>query len=484
MKQHQIKNNVSSFLMTCSLLLLGLFLAFWLKGLYQQEVDRLTEKSSFIFINSIREAESMFFQKELLLPFNKKQALPVDSIGISNIHMKVITEEVNPSQTIIKFRDTNTLNSKMDISVVVNTEKDHPHQSKGALMYFLGQEFQDSFHINFNGIEKDSILIASINDWVNASPRIKDFPQQFKVIKFSDSLSQSSSILSETYQDLNSGQRYALKIDQFDGYIFKKILPQFLFSLFLFSITSLAFFFIYKNLKDQQKLTELKNELISNITHELKTPISTVGVAIEALQNFGALEDKERTKEYLDISQQELNRLSILVDKVLNTSLFEKSDFKLKTEEINLKELIQGVLNSMKLQFQNRKATVQFNASDEQFSLFGDRIHLTNVVYNLVDNALKYSPINPAIELTLNQNEQGINFSIQDAGLGISKEYQEKIFNKFFRVPAGNEHSIKGHGLGLNYVKQVIEKHRGAIQVQSELGKGTRFELFFKNEMV
>ena len=224
---------------------------------------------------------------------------------------------------------------------------------------------------------------------------------------------------------------------------------------------------------EQQKLTRLKNDLISNITHELKTPIATVRVALEAMQNFGALDNPQKTTEYLDISQRELNRLSILVDKVLNTSLFEKSDFPIKKENINLKVLIEDVLKSLKLQFQSRKASVAFETTGSDFSITADRTHLTNVVYNLVDNALKYSPENPNITIHLDQKVDEISLSVKDSGLGIPEEYQDKIFEKFFRIPQENQHSVKGHGLGLNYVRQVIEKHKGIIQLTSEAGKGT-----------
>jgi signal transduction histidine kinase len=204
-----------------------------------------------------------------------------------------------------------------------------------------------------------------------------------------------------------------------------------------------------------------------------------VGVAIEALQNFGALEDPNKTKEYLNIAQQEINRLSILVEKVLNTSLFERPDFPIKKEEINMQELILSVLNSMKLQFQNKKALVDFTSHGDNFQISGDRTHVTSVIYNLVENALKYSPINPKIKINLQTKEQELHLSIIDNGLGIPKEFHDKIFEKFFRTPTGNTHNIKGQGLGLSYVKKVIEKHSGNIRVESNINKGSHFLISF-----
>ncbi|MEM1123181.1 MAG: HAMP domain-containing sensor histidine kinase, partial [Bacteroidota bacterium] len=156
---------------------------------------------------------------------------------------------------------------------------------------------------------------------------------------------------------------------------------------------------------------------------------------------------------------------------------FEKSDLALKQEDIDLKQLVDDVLNSRKLQFQNKKASINFNAEGNTFLVKGDKIHLTSVLYNLIDNALKYSPVNPIIDIQLAQNNGQIDLKIKDNGLGISEAYQAKIFDKFFRVPSGNTHNIKGHGLGLNYVKKVIEKHGGNIQVFSQLKEGTTFQV-------
>ena len=152
-------------------------------------------------------------------------------------------------------------------------------------------------------------------------------------------------------------------------------------------------------------MTQLKNDFVSNVTHELKTPITTVGVAIEALSDFEVLENPERTKEYLDISKHELNRLSILVDKVLKMSLFEKKEPELKLEKINLNSLIRDILNSMKLQFEKLDAKVVFQPLVADANLSGDKIHLTSVLYNLIDNALKYSSSPPEIDIDLKNSK-------------------------------------------------------------------------------
>lgn len=482
MKKIQSKNKIALALMSSSLLCLGIFLAVWVQDLYQEEVERLQEKSSFIFINSLQKAESSLLRAELLSAFKGIETVIGDSIKLDlssfNINME---DDENETRIYERFDTSGLIETKVEIRV-----GDKPHNSKhkktlGNIATWI-IEANDS--ISFDSLSltfKDSFLTASIKNIIKDAPKMKELPNEFRVIKIKDSTTQIKSIISEVYKDHDSGDQFALAFDKPDGYIFNKIIPEILFSLFLFTITTLAFFFIYKNLRDQQQLTEVKNDLIANITHELKTPIATVGVAIEALLNFGALEDPKRTKEYLEISQQELNRLSILVDKVLNTSLFEKGDIPLKSESINLKLLVQGVLNSMKLQFQNKDAVINFVSKGDEFTIKGDKIHLTSVVYNLIDNALKYSPLSPKLNINLEAKAAQIIFQVKDNGLGIPKEFQTKIFDKFFRVPTGNAHNIKGHGLGLNYVKKVIEKHGGQIAVYSKQGQGTEFIISLPN---
>ena len=236
----------------------------------------------------------------------------------------------------------------------------------------------------------------------------------------------------------------------------------------------LSFSLLYRNLQRQRKLTEIKNEFISNITHELKTPIATVGVAIEALRNFNAINDPQRTKEYLDISQNELVRLSLLVDKVLKLSMFEKKEIELKYESFDLKGVVDEVVSSMKLQIEKHNATVSVDVEGDSL-IQGDRLHLLSVVFNLLDNALKYGNGNTAIKFELKERGNEVELSVADNGIGISPEYKDKIFEKFFRVPLGNTHNTKGYGLGLSYVYHVIQRHKGKIEVESQPGLGSKF---------
>jgi two-component system phosphate regulon sensor histidine kinase PhoR len=268
---------------------------------------------------------------------------------------------------------------------------------------------------------------------------------------------------------------YRLVLGNTAPFLFKKLTLPVLFSLFLAGVTIFSFLLLYRNLLRQQRLAEIKNDFISNITHELKTPIATVGVAIEALKNFNAMHDPQKTKEYLDISANELQRLSLLVDKVLKLSMFEKKEIELNKEHFDMKALTQEVLDTMKLQFEKNKAVVSFETGGNDFMIDADKLHITSVIYNLLDNALKYRNGDPAINVKLASQNDMLVLTVKDNGIGIAPEYQARIFDKFFRVPTGNKHIVKGYGLGLSYVSHVVAQHKGMINVESEINHGSTF---------
>jgi two-component system, OmpR family, phosphate regulon sensor histidine kinase PhoR len=273
----------------------------------------------------------------------------------------------------------------------------------------------------------------------------------------------------------NKPVTYRVAISNTTAFVLQKMWSQILVSLLLVGLTVFSFTLLLRYLVQQRKLTQIKNDFISNITHELKTPIATVSVAIEALRNFDALHDPEKTKEYLAISSNELQRLSFLVDKVLKLSMFEKHQVELKEETIDLAVLVKEVVNSMKLQFEKYKAQVNVQLHGYRFNIEADRLHITSVLFNLLDNALKYSKENPSIHVELKDETERILLTITDNGIGIPAEFQKKIFDKFFRVPAGDTHNVKGYGLGLSYVAYVIQRHYGSIEVENQPGIGSRF---------
>ncbi|HTR29363.1 MAG TPA: HAMP domain-containing sensor histidine kinase [Puia sp.] len=245
--------------------------------------------------------------------------------------------------------------------------------------------------------------------------------------------------------------------------------------MFLTGLTAIAFVVLYRSLRQQRRLAQYKNDFISNMTHELKTPISTINVAIEALRNFDALDDPKRTREYLDISAIELHRLSLLVEKVLRLSEFENKEVEFQLTVLDLRELVAEVVSAMRLPFEKAGAVVRLAPGDGRYEVRGDKSHLSSVISNLLDNALKYSKEDPVIAVQVWREDGMVMLSVTDNGIGIPAAYQRRIFDKFFRVPSDDHHNIKGYGLGLNYVHEIIHIHRGVIGVESKEGKGSAF---------
>jgi len=462
--------------MSASLVLLAGFLVLFLKKAWDDEVQAMKKETGFRFVNSIRSIEGRMMDR--LLTHDIRGVgdsteerfmirLPKRPEGDSLKIMTFVAEE--------KFRqERQDTNVKVRISAApFGSGEAEIAGSLSMIVSMTSDGKTDSVHFSSNHPR----MLAMLDSNFTASMQNSKMPVEFKIVSDkNDTVSAGNWVRSGSYTDLASGETYAAELSEYQGYIFKKILPELGFSLGLFGCVSLAFFTVFKNLQAQRRLTELKNDFIQNVTHELKTPIATVGVAIEALRNFDAMKDPARTQEYLDISKSELNRLSLLVDKVLRMSLFEKTAPVLHLETVDFQAIVNEVLASMKLQFEHQNAQLSFETNGDDFRVNGDRLHLTSVVYNLLDNALKYSPGQPEIAVRLFCEAKEIRLEVADRGIGIAPEHRERIFEKFYRVPTGNVHDAKGHGLGLSYVASVVQQHGGRIEVES----GNDFKTSFK----
>ncbi len=249
-------------------------------------------------------------------------------------------------------------------------------------------------------------------------------------------------------------------------------------SLLLVLVLISSFYYFVNTIIQQKKLSVMKNDFINNMTHEFKTPISTINLACEVLGDGTIEKPKEKTDRYIGVINEENKRLGNLVENILQTAILDKGDFTLQTMEVDLHQLIRQATGNVQLQIEQRQGSIsqQLDAGDSIIQ--GDRIHLTNVIYNLLDNAVKYTIEAPELLLRTKNTKEGIELTVQDNGIGISKEYQKKIFEKLFRVPTGNIHNVKGFGLGLSYVKAIVEKHGGTVSVDSESGKGSTFRIY------
>lgn len=243
-----------------------------------------------------------------------------------------------------------------------------------------------------------------------------------------------------------------------------------------------VFFSTVKMLLHQKKITRVKNDLINNITHEFKTPISTIAIACEALNEPTLSMDKSSVTRYTEIIKEENDRLKVMVETLLNTAAMEKSEFSLTTEEVDLHDLIRSaaLMYDEAIKQRDGKITFQLNAAESILSC--DDFHVTNIIANLVDNAIKYNEQKPDVIIATRNINKSIVVTVKDNGIGIPKEFHTKIFDTFYRVASGNVQDVRGFGIGLSYAKKIIEAHGGKVSVKSDEGKGSEFELFFPIE--
>ncbi|MCH2197399.1 MAG: HAMP domain-containing histidine kinase [Flavobacteriales bacterium] len=243
-----------------------------------------------------------------------------------------------------------------------------------------------------------------------------------------------------------------------------------------------AFTYTIKTIYQQKKVGEIKNDFINNMTHELKTPISTISLACEALNDPDMQRSEKSMRTFIGMINEENKRLGVLVENVLRSAILDRGDMQLKVEQLNMHEIIKNVIRNIAIQVKQKGGSIKTELDATNPLIMGDSVHLTNVVYNLIDNAIKYSPENPQLIIRSRNTEHGIELQFEDNGIGISKDNQRKIFDKLYRVPTGNIHNVKGFGLGLSYVRVVVEKHFGKINVDSELRKGSTFFVYLPAE--
>jgi len=258
--------------------------------------------------------------------------------------------------------------------------------------------------------------------------------------------------------------------------ILYRILGGILISTLLVLTVISCLFYLLKIIKHQKQLAEVKNDLISNITHEFKTPIATIGVALESINSFNVIDDKEKTKAYINMSSKQLDKLNIMVEKLLETATLDSDNLELNKESIDIVELLNTLVNRYKIQFPEK----EFNTSlkVENLCISVDIFHFENALNNILDNATKYG--GAIIFIDLVPKETSIKLLISDNGNTLSKANKDRIFEKFYRVPKGNTHDVKGFGIGLYYTKTIIDKHNGSISL--ELNKNlTTFKITLPN---
>lgn len=397
---------------------------------------------------------------------NTKKRVLSSNVNYSNNSLEdsLLERKLKNNATLIN----NLVNELALISVSKNINDRVSYKQIDSILHveLFANGIQTDYVYDILDVESNSLSIW--NDNVNAEI-IRNSPYQFNLFP-NEFYVQSDKLLLYFPNQVN----YLLK-NSFKVLSVSALLIIILITLFYYSLST-----IYK----QKRLSLIKNDFINNMTHELKTPISTISLACEALGDHSLQMEMSQQKMYVGMINDENKRLSLLVDNVLKSAIWDSSSLKLKKELLDIHALVEKVVKSFEIQVKNKNGTIQLDLKATKSHFYFDSIHMSNVIYNLLDNANKYSTDEPIIHLQTKNLEGELIISVKDNGIGIPKEHQNKIFDKFYRISTGNVHNVKGFGLGLNYVKRIIDNHHGKIWLESVVGSGTTisFSIPIENE--
>ena len=375
----------------------------------------------------------------------------------------------------------------------IKTEKSEDSISASASSYAvsspgeMSSAYQIGLHQGIDNISKpnpavlDSILMERLASYeVNA-------PHRLLMLSGADTLavvstqgytpSSRAKDFDLSYGEEGEGKIYRLTMEPLTLVILRKMAGVIAASLVLFLILAFSFWFLIHTMLKQKSLEEMKSDFTNNITHELKTPVAVAYAANDALLNFEAGNDPEKRREYLEISQAQLEKLEGMIEQILSMSMESRKTFELRRETIELEPLLQKLSEQHRLSA-GKPCDIHIDVEDD-LVLDADSFHLSNILSNLIDNAIKYSGESVRIDITAKATDEGVEIRVRDNGIGIAPDKQKHIFDKFYRVPTGNIHDVKGYGLGLYYARTMAEKHGGTLSVTSAPGKGSEFVLSF-----
>jgi two-component system phosphate regulon sensor histidine kinase PhoR len=269
-----------------------------------------------------------------------------------------------------------------------------------------------------------------------------------------------------------------LAFPQEQMYLFKKVGLWAIIILLFISIIIFSFVYVIRTIFKQKQFSKLLIDFINNMTHEFKTPISTISLASETISNPQIIRDEDRLKKYGQIIRDESLRMRNQVEKILELASLEEGDFELNKSHVNIHELIDNAVANFSLKIKNSNGEIRTDLKANDFLVEGDAVHLENIINNLIDNAVKYANKNPQIFIKTENMDQRVKISVKDNGIGLKPEDQKRVFDKYYRVPTGNVHDVKGFGLGLSYVKLIVEAHGGKVGLKSEIDQGSIFEVY------
>ncbi len=484
------KITTSLILMGISLILLTVLQALWLRTEYQSAVSSFGREINMTFRATMHQlTDSIFFSTmqgiafgDSLRPQHKPRPSRSGNI-LENVRYITIANRTRPD-TLEKTAG-DTLASRQEIVISMKNTPDQPDSITVRRQINPGQQdMRWIFEGNISGYNKDSIAVHYRRNLNMAYLHLpftvleKEFPNQPSPRQSFRPFKDSLPFTTSWYPFAR--KLYAIEFQNVQWLIIRKLIPQGGFALFTTGLIFVSFLMVYRTLRAQQKLMEQKDNFVSNVSHELKTPVASVGVAIEAIRNFDVLSNRNRSIEYLDHAAKELNRLTLLTDKILKASVLDYSDEIINNlTPVDLTALAAEITDSFRLPSQEKGVELLFEHRGNTM-VKANAEHLGQAIYNLIDNAIKYASDGKYIKISVREQRPYTVLSVEDKGPGIAGEYRNKIFEKFFRVPTGNVHNVKGYGLGLHYVAGVVKQHKGKITLHTREGQGCRFEIRLK----
>ncbi len=404
---------------------------------------------------------------------------------------------------IVLFIQVNWILETAQIKEELFTEKANMVLSKTADALYSDKETCQSIQKNDNA--SDSIVINACRsaEVCISNPDIKKIDSLFRhfmnfynfhmdysfvvieptPFRIKGQSSFKNNIYSKRLSELASknGLELVLIIPDKESFIIAEMGTLFITSVALILIVLVMFWRTTLSLLKEKQISEHTTDFLNNMTHEFKTPLTNIGLAGKMITKESNLKQEDKIKHYSEVILQENEKLKVQVEQVLSMTALERGEIPLQKAELNVHELINECVKCIALQIENKRGSLKLNLDATRPLVLGDRTHLTNALCNLIDNSLKYSKDKPEIVIQTFNSSGNLTLVFSDSGIGIAEKYQKKVFDKFFRVPTGNLHDVKGFGLGLAYIKKIIELHHGTIELQSEKGRGTTFTITLPN---
>ena len=452
----------------------------------------------FLFIQ-IYWAINTFNEKKLNL--NSVYEICVQDIG-QKLNLEVLNKA--PNNPNFNNKSYNSLNKALEDEIIDSIyqelktiKKKSLAERRKQILKIINTHFSLNLNYNVEKTLKNDNIIKIVKSSLEEHGILSNFrytiTDQDGVLVFTnfnnienENLNKYSSFHIDFLGDNISSQKniFTLYIKGLNQSILKSISYVIIISILLILIILCTFIYCIKIIKNQKKTTQIKTDFINNMTHELKTPIATIGLACEALADENIQLDKLKKTKFLTTIKNENERLGKLVENVLESSISKKGNPDLKLELFNLEDIINKAIKTIQISYDKKEGVISTDFIALNKLIEADKFHITNVIYNLLDNSLKYTTNKPKVIISTRDIIGGIIIRVKDNGIGIDRDNHIQIFEKLFRVPTGNIHNVKGFGLGLSYVKSIIELHNGRIKVESKLGNGSTFLISLKTSKI